>query len=100
MYFKDLLKRAELKSIKDFIVWGEEIYGESEKKTYDERIKDAERRIGELFEEYFPDNETNDKVFSLYYKQMSVYQDVYFELGMLAGASLALQIKEKMREIS
>lgn len=100
MYFKDLLKRAELKSIKDFIVWGEETYEESEKRTYDERIKEAKRKIGEIFEEYFPDNKTNDKVFSLYYKQMSVYQDVYFELGLLAGAHLALEINEKLREIS
>lgn len=100
MYFKDLLKRAELKSIKDFIVWGEETYEECEKKSYEERMKDAERNIGDLFEEYFPDNETNDKAFSLYYKQMSVYQDVFFEMGMLAGAHLALEINEKLREIS
>lgn len=100
MDFKDMLKRANLNTLEDFLFHGGEFYSEPSEKTYAERIKEADRKISAFFEQRYPNIEEYDEIAGYYYRQADVYREVYFEIGLIAGAKIAYQIAKRTEELS
>lgn len=96
--FSELLKRANLSNIQEFIINGGDFIENPEDKPYDESVREAERAICKFIESYFTQEE-RDKVSDIIYSQIDILQRVYFEIGLLVGMKLSLQVCEKIKEI-
>ena len=100
MLFRDLLKRADLKNLEEFVLNGCVYRGEISTQTYLERLRAAEENIHSLFAAQYTDTEECEKKKNYYYDQLEVFQDVYFEIGLLMGAKLAFQIHRRLEELA
>lgn len=98
MYFREMLKRAELNSIENFLLSGEEVL-EKTQGYYTERLKAAEAGIGKFFEARFTDLDECDETFMHFYNMVDTYREVFFEIGLFAGAKIAMQINKKLEEL-
>lgn len=100
MEFDDLLRRADLNNLEEFIIHGGESFVKPSTKTYSQRLKEADSKVEAFFEERFSDIKELDEIVGYYYKQAIVYRDVYFEMGLITGAKIAFQIHKRMEELS
>lgn len=99
MFFKDLLGRANLINIGSFIISGSECCIDEPELTYTERIREAEQKTGQFLDANFPELNKNNEVSMRFYELADVYRDVYFEIGMIAGAKIALQLNKKLEDL-
>ncbi len=98
--FREMFKRMSLQEICSFLVDGETFYDRSDKdrRTYNQRLQDEEEPLNQLLEKTFPDvGELNDAIDKLT-DVLAVYQDVFMEIGVRAGASLMLELFMKSPE--
>lgn len=100
MDFSDLLRRADLNSIEEYLMHGGESIIKSPDATYAERLKEAQEKAAAFFEARYPDMDEYDEIFGYYNEQVSVYQDIYFEIGLILGAKIAFQLHKKLEELS
>ncbi len=99
MEFDNLLKRACFSSIADYMYSGEEYLGRFSDKSYEERIKENSEEIDKLFEEFFSDSQELARFTERFNHLLYIYIQVYFEMGVLAGGKLALDIEKKYRQL-
>lgn len=99
MYFKNYLERANLSVLQEFFKFGTEGRAENISETYETRIKEARKNALSFFEEKFKSVEEFDYVLASFEKQLQVYEEVYFEIGLLLGAKLGYEICEKMQQL-
>jgi len=99
MYFKDVLKRANLHAVEFFLRNGGETFAEVPPQSYRERLAAAETAITNFLEARYPDPQTFDRVWQYLGEHLGTMEDVYFEMGMLVGAKLAFQLRGKMDEL-
>lgn len=97
MEFDKILQRADLASIRAFLKTGAEDLYEKTNLTYSEQIKTAMQNIKNILKENYPTFEEFDKVESYINEQIFILENVYFELGLLAGGKTAFQIAEKIK---
>ena len=100
MDFNDFLQRANLNSIQTYLMYGCGSNEEPSKKTYSERITEAKKQAADFFKARYSDIDEYDEIAGYFNEQVTVFQDVYFEIGLILGAKIAFQIQEKMRELS
>ena len=100
MDFSDLLRRANLNAIEDFIIHGGESLEKPSEKTYSQRIADAEKKAKAFFEAKYPDVNEYDEVAGCFNEQAAVFEEVYFEIGLIIGVKIARQIFLRMGEMS
>lgn len=99
MNFKNYLQRANLDSIQNFLKYGSESFIETDMRTYSERIKDARKNTVNFFKDRFTDINEFDKILGYFEEQTTVYEEVYFEIGMILGAKIALELTKKAEEL-
>ena len=99
MDFKDLLKRVNLKTIEDFLIYGVESFETPPKKSYSKRLEEAKKNAIDFFKARYKDVKEFDEILGYFSEQTYVYQDVYFEIGLITGAKIAYQICERMKEL-
>lgn len=99
MNFSDLLQRANLNCIQTFLVYGGENYEKPSEKTYSERIDEAKKKATAFFRKRYSDIKEYDEISGYFAEQTSVFEEVYFEMGMIVGAKIAFQIHERMKEL-
>jgi hypothetical protein len=99
MDFSDLLQRANLNSMEEYLFHGGESVEEPTRKTYSERLAEARKKATAFFQARFPDIEDYDEITGYFHKQAGVFQHVYFEIGLILGAKIAFQICERMGEL-
>ena len=101
MKFDGLLRRANLNSLETFLLNGGEALRESDMKTYSERLEKANKRLSVFLTSVCDDTniEEYDKISGEMYEQIAVYEDVYFEVGLIMGAKIAFQIRGKLEEL-
>lgn len=92
--FKELLKRADLANIGEFIMHGGEFVNLPEDKTNGERIKQAYSEIHSFIESNFEEDSLDDKA-DILTSPISVLESSYFELGLLSGIKLGYQLQKK-----
>ncbi|MBQ1947995.1 MAG: hypothetical protein II359_05235 [Clostridia bacterium] len=96
MRFGEIWRRAELNSIETFLKYGGEDLGPWVKETYAQRLKTADKNILDFLKE---NTDLTDECMGFLYEQISIYEDVYFEIGLLLGGKLAFCIGEKIKEL-
>lgn len=99
MYYDDLLGRANLYRLTNFLLEGSEYQREPEGETYRERIEAAESAMLELLQSKYSGREL-DAACDAFYALTAQYESVYFEIGLLLGGRIALQISHRLREFS
>ena len=100
MDFSDLLQRTNLNSIETILMHGGENFEKPPDKTYSERLADANKKARAFFKARYTDIEEYDEIAGYFDEQAAVFEDVYFEIGLLIGAKIAYQIRGKMEELS
>ena len=99
MDFNDFLQRAELFSLQTFIKYGCETFSKLPEKTYSERLKEANKNMKDFCDKKFDDIKEYDEVYGYFHEQASVFEDVYFEIGLIVGAKIAFQLCDKINEL-
>lgn len=100
MKFEDYLQRAELVSLQNFLKHGGETYTKTSEKTYSEQLCEARKNAKAFFEEKYPDIDEYDRILGYFDEQISVYEEVYFEIGLIVGAKIGFQFRGKFDELS
>ncbi|MBE7030306.1 MAG: hypothetical protein E7409_02630 [Ruminococcaceae bacterium] len=99
MYFKNLSHRASKDSIITFLRENRENFYELPEETYAQRIADARKNAVSFLRERFPDIDEFDQIYGYFDQQTTVFEEVYFEIGLLLGAKIALELKQKSDEL-
>ena len=100
MDFSNLLRRTNLNSIQDYLMYGGESLEKPSDKTYSERLKEADKKASAFFHSRYTENDEFDEIYGYYNAQIAVYENVYFEIGLIMGAKIAFQVRGKMEELS
>ena len=99
MGIDDMFYRANLSSLAKFLIQGDESNEEAPYRRYSERLMEADHRAAEFLRDRFPVLKEYDEIMAYYYDQTEVIQDVYFEIGLILGAKIALEISKRMEEL-
>lgn len=100
MKFEDYLQRAELISLQNFLRHGGETCEKTSQKTYSQQLQEARSKANTFFQQNFPDIEEQDRISEYFYEQVSVYEEVFFEIGLIVGAKIGFQLKGKFEELT
>jgi len=90
----DILARANLQQIREFILYGSEPL-EISKKDYFQRIAEAREVAIAAVEEKVPNAADADALTECMFAYASAVGEVYMEIGMQCGASLSSQLLSK-----
>ena len=99
MGIDDMLCRANLNSLEKFLINGDKSNEEAPYRRYSERLMEADHRAAAFLRERFPVLNEYDEIMAYYYDQTGVIQEVYFEIGLILGAKIALEISRRMEEL-
>jgi hypothetical protein len=99
MYFKELLHRTNLDVIESFILTGDTKIQREVQHSYSERIKEASKKATAFFEAQYTDIQEYDRIVGFFFEQTAVYQEVYFELGLIAGSKMAFDLRGKIEDL-
>lgn len=99
MEFEEILKRADLNSLRAFIMIGTEDFDEKPQLTYSEQIKSANQNIENILKEKIPSFKELDEIEGNLNEQIYTLEKVCFEMGMLSGVKITLQILKKLKDI-
>ena len=98
MDISDLLRRANLNCIEEYLFHGGESFEKPSEKTYSERLADAREKAMDFFQARYSNTQEYDEIAGYFYEQAEVFQDVYFEIGLILGAKIAFQICGRIGE--
>ena len=90
-YTKDMIHRADLGQIREFLLHGVESY-ETRNDPYNIRLKQGSDPIYERLKSLYPDEEQRDEAHGDLAQALSNYEAVYTEIGMKAGARILYQL--------
>ena len=99
MFLKQFLQRAEFCSLQNFLKNGCETWNVPPDKTYLEQLNDARKYVTAFFEEKFPDESDREKALALFDEQTDVYENVFFEMGIIVGAKIGMQLQKRLQEM-
>ncbi len=97
--FSKLLQRANLNVLEAYIVRELESWEDPPYKPYSERLAEAGRDADTFLKARFPELKDYNEITSFYDRQVSVNQDVYFEIGLIVGGKMAFEISRRMEEL-
>lgn len=90
-YIDEIFERANIQDIREFLLHGVENV-ECNIKGYKERIDESRRKVNGMICLKFPDMEENERIMEAVLDYGSDMQDVYMEIGLQCGFTLATQI--------
>lgn len=93
----EIFRRMDLQHIREFLLHGVE-QPEISADTFEKRLDDAERKMIECLREKYPELAEYEKITDKVYRALSATQDVYMEIGIIAGVTLAAQIFREKAE--
>ena len=99
MDMKELYKRIQLNNMGNYILYGEEGCKEKTRKSYSQRLREAETETRSFLEEYIKEPKEQDRAAEDYYQQLEEYIEIYFEIGLLLGGKMCREISEKLGEL-
>lgn len=84
--FEEVVQRLDVQTLSSLILEGSEDYARAG--SYDDRIDDAYQTLKNHLYAAFGDEKKAGNALNVAYRACSIYQDVFFELGIRAGARL------------
>ncbi len=86
-YFDDVMKRANVMELRAFLLDGAEL-GKTDSRSYEERLNSAYA----LLCRHVPFSKDYSEADGDVIEALAIFQDVYTELGLRAGAKIALEL--------
>lgn len=86
-YFDNIMKRANILELRAFLLGGAELQ-KVDSRSYEERLDSAYELLGKHYTFSEGYSEDDDEVI----EALALFQDVYTEIGMRAGAKIALEL--------
>lgn len=99
MNFEDYMNRVEITHIADYILYGVESFSRPSKKSYEQRLREADKKARAFFEKRYTDRKEYDEIAGYYAEQTYEYMKIYFEIGLLLGGKLGCEIHKKLIEL-
>lgn len=93
----EIFSRMNLQQIREFLLHGVE-QPEISADTYEKRLDDAEGKMVECLRSKYPEIAEYEKITDHVDHALTVTQDVYMEIGLIAGMTLAAQIFREKTE--
>ena len=89
---KEIFERLRLSKFTQYLIYGmdEDVHHDS--LSYDERIKGSEEHILKFLRMNFPEHMEYDSVVETFLDHGNVMKEVYMEIGVKCGISLATQL--------
>lgn len=95
-FVTELLKRADLREVTEFLMVGAE-KKEKEIRSCEERIRGAERTLCEWIEAGYPSFEEQNRATDTVFGAVGQVSEAYLELGLVSGIRLAAQYYEEIQ---
>lgn len=93
----EIFRRMNIQQIREFLLHGVE-QPEISADTYEKRLDDAERKMVECLRLKYPEIAEYEKITDTVDSAMTATQDVYMEIGIIAGMTLAAQMFREKTE--
>jgi len=95
-YTSEIFNRVSLQHIREFLLHGVECLDISDK-SYEERIAVLHDKVIKRIETGFPDVKECEAVVSEVYSYATAIEEVYMEIGIQCGVTLAIQYLGKTK---
>ena len=92
-YIDDIYSRLNLQQIQTFLLSGGQVL-KIHTETYEQRLEKCTLPVREFLEKRLSPKETETAIEKMM-PALSAYQEVFMEVGMRAGASLAVQLLQR-----
>lgn len=99
MNFSDILHRANLNSIEDYLIDGSESFIEPSTKKYSERLAEAKKKVTTFFKARYENLDEYDEIAGYFEEQADVFKSVFLEIGLILGAKIAFQLSGRIQEL-
>ena len=93
-YIDEIFKRANIQSIRNFLLYGTENIIE-DTNLYEDKLKNAEKNLISNIHKHFSEKEA-ENIISLIYMYGTVNEEVYMEIGMQIGMILSTEIFQNL----
>ncbi|MEA4963140.1 hypothetical protein [Lutispora sp.] len=90
-YTSEIFDRTNIQHIREFLLYGVEC-AEISDKSYKQRIDESSKTAIEMIQAKFPDMAEHEKITAEVYSYASRVEDVYMEIGLQCGITLAMQL--------
>ena len=97
MQFSNILNRCSFSKIADYILGNGELLAESEETDFETEMREIENDTTEVLNKYFPDKEMQDKFFGEIAYRETKLENIYFQLGLIAGIRLLRNFNTKLK---
>ena len=99
MYYNEFLKRADLRAVETFIRDGCEQTDGFCEDSASVRLRVCEKNIYDIIIKNIRNEKKYDDVMSEIFAQISTYEELAFESGLLCGARLVLQAMNRLEKM-
>lgn len=100
MEFTDMLKRCNLSEISNYILRNSELSVPNGEKDFEKQILKMEVDTGKLLGKYFNNFKKQDELLSIIAKRETVIENVYFQLGLIAGINVICDLEKRKSELN
>ena len=100
MEFTDMLKRCNLSEISNYILRNSELSVTNREKDFEKQILKMEVDTGQLLGKYFNNFKKQDELLSIIAKRETVIENVYFQLGLIAGINVICDLERRKSELN
>jgi len=90
----DILRKSNIQNIREFLLHGVEVTEISEK-SFETRKKEAYDTFLEELKKQMPDLTDDSEIYMLLNELLITYENVYIEMGLVAGANLSQELLNK-----
>lgn len=89
-----IFKRLNIQELREFLFHGVEC-SEYDNRTYNERVEIPYQDLCEILHREFPDLKKYEAMLNIIYEYSEAIKDVYMEIGLQSGFTLANQLLQK-----
>lgn len=90
-YISEIFNRLDVQHIREFLLHGVEC-AEIDTRTYQQRLDESLKPAIEIIRQRFPDMTEYEKITNKIYCYAGACEDVYMEIGIQCGFTLAMQM--------
>lgn len=97
MNLSNISNRCSLSKIANYILGNGEMLTEKMETDFETEMHEIENDTTEVLNKYFPDKEMQDKFFGEIAYRETRLENIYFQLGLIAGISLFKDFNKKLK---
>lgn len=99
MNFNHVSERISIRSIMEFLAHGDYAVEQSKEKNYEERVKEAGKKIEAFCEKHFAEGTKRAEAEEALFEIVAEHEGIAFEIGSLFSLKLITEAQEKMETL-